>query len=239
MKTKKFFFCFVGCLFYSVLLAQTIYGVHGLIKIPDAYTVKNGGGFFTGGYFYDYFRPYEPNLQRPQWSASLLVGFHSRVELGARLTGVPSVKVRDSTYQFTYYIDRIINTKVILLKEKKWVPQLAVGFQDLVGTRLFNSTYIALSKEFKWKDSLMLQMTLGYGTKLTNYILGPATNHRFIGLFGGVQWHCTRWGALQAEQDGRDINYGIKITPFKWLGLEAFGNFKRNIGGLLWLKFNL
>lgn len=72
--------------------------------------------------------------------------------------------------------DRILNAKIILLKEGEggaFVPSLAVGFNDFIGSRHFQAHYICLSKTFL---GLNLEATLGYGLK------------RLKGFFGGLAW---------------------------------------------------
>lgn len=218
---------------------QTIYGLNGLIKIPDAYTTENGKATASTGSYSDYFRPTEPNLFRKQWSVGLNVGFHSRLDVGLRIIGIPSVPVQASNFRYDFYIDRVASLKMVLITEKGHRPQVSIGAQDIIGTRLFNSTYIVVSKKTHPSNNLQIAFTFGWGTKLSNLLFDNAFNHRFIGPFGGVDLRLNKWGILLAEYDGKDVNIGIGTVIYKWLELRAFALDWKELGGLVSIKFSL
>ncbi|MBM3490424.1 MAG: YjbH domain-containing protein [Alphaproteobacteria bacterium] len=124
--------------------------------------------------------------------------------------------------------DRGADLKLLLLKEGKYRPQVALGLQDGLGTGLFSSEYLVASKRYYDLDfSLGLAWGyLGNGASLknpfvhfseafrardaevgrgglalfSNYFTGDT-----VGLFGGVSWHTPLDGlVLKLEYDGND-----------------------------------
>ncbi len=72
--------------------------------------------------------------------------------------------------------ERSANIKVILLRKEDgfpFLPNFAVGWNDLIGSRRFNSFYVAATKEFL---DYHLEATLGWG------------NGRIKGFYGGLAW---------------------------------------------------
>lgn len=84
------------------------------------------------------------------------------------------------------------------------VPGLAIGFDDVIGTRTFRASYIVATQVFLDYDT---EVSLGWGT------------HRIRGFFGGISWmpfrrHCSpylRGISLVAEYDA---------TPYKDHNIE-------------------
>jgi len=129
------------------------------------------------------------------------------------------------------YKDKSIDAKIRLWSEDHWLPQVAVGWRDLLGTGLFSGEYLVANKRFGDLD-FSLGMGWGYvgkrgdignplghlsdrfnqrptSTAATGgqfnakaYFRGPAA------LFGGVQFH-TPWRdlILKAEYEGNDYRH--------------------------------
>lgn len=78
------------------------------------------------------------------WSASL--GLFDFLEVHGQLS---EVTTREGFPGEPYgsYKDRSVGLKVLLVRESRDLPQIALGFQDMVGTGLFASRYVALSRE--------------------------------------------------------------------------------------------
>jgi hypothetical protein len=128
------------------------------------------------------------------------------------------------------YKDKSIDAKFRLWEESRYLPQVAVGFRDLVGTGLFSGEYLAASKRFGKLDA-SLGMGWGYvggrqdidnplGGLYSKYKTRPTSTESatsggkfnlstyFRGpaaLFGGVQYQMDggRW-ILKAEVDGNN-----------------------------------
>jgi hypothetical protein len=219
--------------------AQTVYGVTGLIKTPTAYTLPSGEAFLGYSNYDDRFRHEYGTTEFNQWSAYAGVGFLSFFEAGIRIVGVPDVKISSPTIKYGYYIDRMINLKFAILREKKNRPQLAIGFQDVIGTRIFNSTYFAVSKKVKLQEKVGIMVTLGYGTKFTKLIFSDPDNYRFIGPFGGTELNLYDRVHLMFEYDTQQFNTGLRITPCKWLNISGFVTDFKHVGGTAALRFGL
>ena len=124
--------------------------------------------------------------------------------------------------------DRGIDFKIGLWKESKYLPKIAFGWQDALGTGLFSSEYLAFSKRFYDLDftvgvawgllgsagniknpfiafSKTLEVRQGFKgqggeANLASFLSGPT-----IGLFGGIEWSTPVDGLiLKLEYDGND-----------------------------------
>ena len=63
----------------------------------------------------------------------------------------------EGTFRYTgfndfFYYDRNYEAKLLLLREATFVPQVAVGIRDLVGTGVYGSEYLVASKKFGGLD---------------------------------------------------------------------------------------
>jgi hypothetical protein len=127
------------------------------------------------------------------------------------------------------YKDKAINIKFLLAKEDKYIPSIVVGAEDIWGTALFTSKYIAFSKKISFFD-----FTLGYakgrlgGEDLRKYIStstnsGSSNNnainflkesgYRGGKLFGGVEIYFKPSLTFLAEYS--PIDYSLdKVNPF-------------------------
>src|SRR5690606_11494307 len=78
-----------------------------------------------------------------------------------------------------------------------WLPEVAIGADDFIGTRLFSSEFIAANKRFDL-DWGYVDGTVGYGRKRIDGLFGGAR----LGLKALPSW------SLVAEYDRTDYNYG-------------------------------
>jgi hypothetical protein len=172
-----------------------------------------------------------------QWCLNINLGVHSRFDIGVRLAVFPGQQ--GDTKLFNASFDRITSGKFILIKEKKVLPQISFGMQDIVGTRYHNSTYFVSSKDVTVNKTISLKFNLGYGTKLNDLVFGDAGNHHFIGFFGGAEVGLKKWFYLMAEYDARDINAECKLLIRDWLKIN-FSLLKMEIPSAgLSLKFTI
>ena len=124
--------------------------------------------------------------------------------------------------------DRGADLKLLLWRESKYVPQIAVGVQDGLGTGQFSGEYVVLSK--RWYDfDFSFGMgwgLLGAGGTISNpltslsdgfsvrggrsglggeLIFDNFFSGETVGLFGGVEWYTPIRGlTLKLEYDGND-----------------------------------
>jgi hypothetical protein len=230
-------------LLYAILpllaSTQTVYGVTGLVKTPTAYTLKSGELATGFAKFADQFQKKYGDKSFRQWTTYVNIGFTSSFEAGIRVVGVPKVPVYDENLPYNYYIDRIINVKFAVLKERKMFPQLAVGIQDAIGTRIFNATYLVASKKIDWVKQVACKVSLGYGTKLIEYIFDTPDNYRLLGFFGGVEVDIAHRVAFMIEHDSKKVNAGIRLNPKKWLSVFGYYTSLKDWGGGVSLNFKI
>ena len=173
------------------------------------------------------------------------LGLFDRVELHGQFTEVSSV-IAFPGYDYGYYKDRNAGIRFVLKKEDKLWPQVALGAYDPIGTSLFPSRYLVVSKMFG-----NLDVTLGLGQGLLG---GESlediererrgeefdTTFLFSGLFrqtrvfGGVEYHIHPKLTLSAEYSSLyyegmfgkpearwPINIGFKFQPLKHVSLQG------------------
>ena len=158
--------------------AASTTGQTGLINMPDARVAYDG----TLRFGYSFAEPY-PAL----WTSVTML---PRLELSARYTRIMGY---DGGLGPAYgdYKDKSFDGKFVLVEEGGWVPQLAIGAQDFMGTKVFAAQYVVANKRLGDFD-----FTLGYGEK------------RIDGLFGGVRYRpkaLENW-AFVAEYDANDYS---------------------------------
>ncbi len=90
-------------------------------------------------------------------------------------------------------MDKAIDLKAILWHNKdpeKWyIPSLAFGIADMMGTELMRAWYGAAT--WRWGS---VAATIGYGTD------------RFNGVFAGIEWDIASWLTFKAEYSPLDYN---------------------------------
>jgi membrane-associated phospholipid phosphatase len=181
-------------LFSVALLAQpSTSGQTGLITLPNARMAPDGTWTLGFSYADPYVSLYSNLTALPFLELSLS---------GFRIMHTPGFANNDA---YGDYKDKRADAKLRLLAESEWMPEVALGGQDIIGTRLFGAEYIVASKRIGER----IDLTLGYGRK-TLTSLG-ATNagssvkrNRLGGVFGGVRVHLNDSWALVAEKDPVD-----------------------------------
>lgn len=130
-------------------------------------------------------------------------------------------------YSKSETFDKSLDLKFRLLEETRRRPEVALGFQDVLGTGLFSSEYLVASKRFGDLD-LSLGVVWGYGVGGNGLFRNPFTwlSRRFdertrnmtgdpgfkdlftgseIDLFGGVEYHTPVEGlSVKVEYDPND-----------------------------------
>lgn len=137
-------------------------------------------------------------------------------------------------YSKSETFDKSLDLKFRLLQETRRRPEVALGFQDVLGTGLFSSEYLVASKRFGNLD-LSLGVVWGYGVGGDGLFRNPFTwvSDRFdertvnrtgdpgfkalftgreIDLFGGVEYHTPIEGlSVKVEYDPNDY----KREPYR------------------------
>ena len=154
-------------------------GQTGLINMPDARIEAEGSLRFGVSHM----QPYSA-----LWAS---VSFFSWLEMSGRYTEIDDVEAFTNRpdADFGDYKDKAFDTKLRLLKESRYFPQVTIGAQDFLGTKVFEATFVTLSKQIGELD-----FTLGYGDK------------RIDGVFGGIRYapQFLKGWSFAAEYDAFD-----------------------------------
>ena len=211
------------------VISSSDWGGIGLLQTPTARMAPLGN--LSIGFVRNY--PYSHlnfSIQPFEWA-----------ELNYRYTSISDVKYGVATLSGDQsYKDKSIDLKIRVLQESLYLPEVAIGARDLVGTGLFSGEYIVANKRFADFDfslgvgwgSLGSRGTLGkplgfvsnkFNTRTAftgqggnvealNFFRGPAE------LFGGVQWRTPLSSlVVKAEYDGNNFQYAapFNIAPPK------------------------
>lgn len=216
-------------------ISSNIWGETGLLQNPSARTVPAGTASITLGLF------------QPYGIVSLNFAPVNGLEFIMRYTNINNIPYGEQSFSGGQtYKDKSTGLKVRLLGENAYLPELAVGVRDVLGTGLFSGEYVVASKRHNNFDFTagMGWGQLGTRNNVTNPFVtafgqnfatrdgavvgqgGTANQQYFHGtaaLFGGVQYH-TPWEnvVLKAEVDGN--NY--QQLPFgNTLPIKSIFNF--------------
>jgi membrane-associated phospholipid phosphatase len=171
----------------------SINGQSGYINMPAAWTEQDGT--FSTGYSYD--APYGS-----LWVTSSILPFLQVTGRYVSISGIQGFSDRSDGYGSAYgrYKDKVVDAKVRLWNESTWMPSVAVGATDLLGTELFNGKYLVATKTFGRARNI--EASLGFG------------RNRPDGVFGGVRWvplAAPRW-AVVAEYDANDYSKDFRAA---------------------------
>ncbi|MDR1916154.1 MAG: YjbH domain-containing protein [Synergistaceae bacterium] len=187
-------------------------GYVGLWEYPTAEMPEDGGGRagYTGASPYAY---YYVDLAWLPW-----------LEINARLTTFDNIFVAASGWVNDNgvgrdYMDKAIDVKMKLHHSRSWyIPSIALGVTDLMGTEIMKSWYGVAT----WRFDEKFSFSVGYGTDRMN------------GLFGGVSWHATDWLELKAEYSPLDYTLD-SVGSFK--PHPASASSKYNVGAVFTLPW--
>ena len=200
--------------------SQDDFGGVGLLQMPSARMAEEGEFSFN----------YVDNDEYRRWSISLQP--FDWLETTLRYTDVRTRHYSANT-DFSgdqSYKDKSFDVKFRLWQESDYLPQIALGFRDLMGTGLFDSEYIVASKRYGPFD---FTLGVGWGNMAqSGNIRNPFCDYRtgwcqrsnsFSGnggqfefdnlfhgpaaLFGGIEYQ-TPWRPLRLklEYDGNDYS---------------------------------
>jgi len=187
---------------YGVLVASTatafgatptVNGQSGYINMPSA--VVEFDSTLSTGFSYD--RPYGSF-----WVTATVLPFLQVTGRYVSIAGTPGFTFEAGQYGSEYgrYKDKVVDAKLRLTPESTWLPSLAVGATDVLGTELFKGQYVVATKSFG--QARNIEASLGYGTG------------RPDGVFGGVRWAPTSmpgWAAV-AEYDANDYQQDFRAA---------------------------
>ena len=178
----------------------TSQGFTGLINTPNAQVIKEGEAIFQYSTQKDnHLREYDYNAPISDQENFLVgIGFLSSFELTAKLVENQG-RTRDLSG----------NIKYKLPLEGKYLPNIAIGWQDLgSAVSFYENRYIVMDKEFDF-----VRASFGYGDSNNNF-----SGVRMNGFFGGVEAKILDGVSLLAEHDGEESHTALRFrTPKNWL----------------------
>lgn len=174
----------------------TVQGQSGYVNMPNA--VVEPDSTFTVGYGHD--SPYGS-----LWATVTPLPFLQVTGRYVSITGIPGFSPVEGEYGSGYgrYKDKVVDAKLRILKESTWMPAVAVGATDLLGTELFKGQYVVASKTFGVARNL--EASVGFGRR------------RPSGMFAGVRWVPVSAPnlAFVAEYDANDYSGDFRAGETK------------------------
>lgn len=134
-------------------VAQTVtantYGQPGLIDMPSAYAYPDGEIVLTASHFVNQIRYTGAFQIAPQLTGTFTYALLYKVT--APRSGV----------LFDYIFDRSFSLRYQVAREGRYVPAIAVGLNDFLGTGIYSGEYVVASKQFG--ETLTATAGLGWG----------------------------------------------------------------------------
>nr|WP_307727645.1 YjbH domain-containing protein [Massilia sp. ZL223] len=174
----------------AIAATPTLQGQSGYINMPSA--VVEADGTFSAGYGYD--KPYGS-----LWATATVLPF---LQFTGRYVAISGIQGFSGGYGKDYgrYKDKVADAKLRLWSESDWLPAVAVGATDLLGTELFKGKYIVATKTFGPAHNI--EASLGFG------------RGRPEGPFAGVRWSpqsLPGWSVV-AEYDANDYKRDFRAN---------------------------
>jgi len=212
-------------------------GTTGLLNIPVA-SVTPDGVLHAGYNLIDRDASYEGRGTLDNRVYFITLGFLPRTEVSIRATVLPGESHIEGLKADG--IDRMGSARFLLIQEKSedggapelrtW-PGLAVGMDDIEGTRRFHSFYLVTTKSFALSGSPFRgSLTAGYGFRSFS-----AGRYLLDGEFGGADIYLGKWAAFIVEYDSEKWNGGLRLFPALSLTAQmALLNLDTPSGGVSW-----
>lgn len=209
------------------LHSQSLSGISGLFSIPIA-SIEQDGKFVTGvNYINRNYLEYGHG-KKDIMNVYVFMSYLPFLEIGFKAT-------RQLNYEGSHHtVDRMFNLKVRVVNEKKYLPSIAIGFNNPYSTETdanhFNSSFLVLTKSFFIINSTQsFSITIGYGTDIIK-----AADYQFIGLFGGISYKPFNFLEGIIEYDAERFNTAVRLTLLNHIkilaGLMGMKDFSGGIG---------
>ncbi|MFR9652013.1 MAG: YjbH domain-containing protein [Rikenellaceae bacterium] len=206
------------------LSAQYISGTTGLITTPTADMQDDGR--FMGGFNYLPKEVLPSNWSYDTANYFLNITFLPFLEVAF----VNTIVKLGGQYEGKVNQDRSLSGRIRLLRERKWIPAVVVGANDLFTTsteqynpfedsdtnRGFASLYCVMTKNFNFNDHT-IGASIGYNVSKYDYEDGD-------GVFGGVSYRPAFARELQfmADVSNGRVSLGAAVLFWKHLALDLF-----------------
>jgi hypothetical protein len=197
----------------QVAFAQPSAGTTGLLNIPTAEMQGDGTFMFGGNYLPEAMNPKKFAYNTGNYF--LNITFLPFWEVNFRCTLFKTKGIYNQQ-------DRAIAVRGRLLRERKYLPALVFGANDVFAftpkpdNQYFGSVYVVASKNFVWNKN-RLETSVGYGFEAFKH-------NQITGIFGGMAFSpgCFKSLRLMAEYDSKVVNAGGSITLFNHLQIVVF-----------------
>ncbi len=130
-------------------VSYTLYGTPGLIEMPSAVSANDGDIAGTVGWFDGQLRTNFTFQITPRLSGTF------------RYSRINDYSLPGSATTEDDYFDRSFDLRYRLTDEGDWMPAVAVGLQDFLGTGAYNGEYVVATKTFG--DKLRVTGGIGWG----------------------------------------------------------------------------
>lgn len=232
---KSLFFIFFVFL-PSYVLSQEYQGTTGLLHTPSAETDSAGTFRGWGMYLDQRFHPLECEGEPyPTFCYGLALVPWEWVELSFVMTLAKEPKYGNSGPIGYYNQDRHFNIKLRPLKEGRWWPSVAVGWDDIGNFRIgksittnnnFENIYISLTKHLIFNG-------FDIGTHLTYRYYPSEQSREHRGLVGGITFVPRLGKSLQVprawlqrprlivEWDGMGVNVAADVLLWRHLFVQV------------------
>ena len=233
------------------------YGISGLMDIPNARVIKYGKYRVGASYVFPYAKFY---ITFSPWK---------NLELNGLITDIRHVKGFNNNTSYGDYKDKDVDFKYQIVKEGKWLPAIAIGGNDLVGTRLYASQYIVASKQI-WPFDFTIGIGNGrYGKKQLGrsrskfefeMLHHPVQWLKDSKVFGGIEFAPSDKYSIMLEYDSTEFskqkkdpalrkyfhkpvkshwNIGARIKPTRWAELDISYQRGKRLGVNLSMNFSI
>ncbi len=206
----------LSLLLFSSLYADTFstnttfQGYTGLINTPNAQVTREGNSILhLNNQFDNNIIGYNYNTQHHS-QEDYIVGFGllSFMEVQGRLSEATRSK-NSFNDGGNFHRDLSANFKLQLPYHHKYLPDLAVGIQDLGGAaNIYDNQYLVLDKQLSF-----LRASIGYGHSNSEY----KNKERMNGLFYGLEIKVTDWLYFMGEDDTKEKQIALRLElPQPW-----------------------
>jgi hypothetical protein len=192
-------------------------GTTGFINTPWAGVMRDGG--IEAGYnHYSKKWAYDDRGLHVNQVYYTTVGILPHVEATFRFTRIPGrigIFQDDEDNVLTTDTDHMASGRLMLLTPTRRRPGVAIGVEDVEGTRRFHSTYVVAGMPFEIMG-VQSRVALGYAPHVFT-----ATRHVLDGGFGAFEVSPWRAVAARIEHDSEKLNVGIGVDLGFGLRLRA------------------
>lgn len=223
--------------------AVSLAGTSGLINIPTASVLKDGGIVFGTGYVEGNYTHVD-DVSYPMTPLWIALGYLPGLELSARLTIINGAPPQDAG--LGDYKDGMASVQFRLKKEGQYLPAVVIGARDVYGFALFNALYGVISKGFSLPYLQACRGHLGIGVdwmKGRHGVVDGGRNipirHDFVGLFGGIEARITDHLIAMAEYDTKKVNAGVRLRFLSHINVDLALMGMRDFGGGVSFSFSL